>query len=257
MSDTARITIIPDTQIPYQNHRALAAVIRYIGDTQPEVVLHIGDLMDFPGPSRWSRGTAEEFVPRVKKDCDIAKRKFFEPLRDVYDGPILFHEGNHDLRPRVYLAKYAPALADSNAFGIDTLLDFDGFGVTLLPEFYKIAPKWYTTHGHMGKIPLSKDAGVTARNAAKKMNASVVMGHTHRMGLIPHTYGVGGQIGGTVWGMEVGNMMAMKKASYLDSGTANWQTGFAELRVSGTHVTPVLAPIIGGKFMVDGDLWKV
>jgi hypothetical protein len=77
------------------------------------------------------------------------------------------------------------------------------------------------------------------------------------MGLIPHTYGVGGQIGGTVWGMEVGNMMAMKKASYLDSGTANWQTGFAELRVSGTHVTPVLAPIIGGKFMVDGDLWKV
>jgi predicted phosphodiesterase len=252
-----RIVVISDTQLPYDDRKALKAVIGFIGDYQPDEVVHIGDLMDFPQPSRWNKGTAGEFEGSVFADCEQAKRRFFGPLRDVYDGPIGVHEGNHDERARVYLSKYAPALAESGAFDIDVLLDFDSFGVTLLPEFYNVAPGWVTTHGHRGGINLSQIAGNTALNAAKKFGTSVVMGHTHRMGIGSYTYGVAGSSRLVVTGMEVGNLMDMKKAGYLKGGTGNWQQGFGLLTVDGQHVKPEVVPISRGSFSVDGELWKV
>ncbi|GAB4584445.1 metallophosphoesterase [Nocardia sp. IFM 10818] len=252
-----RIVIISDTQIPYDDRKAVRALIRFIGDYQPDEVIHIGDLMDFPQPSRWNKGTAGEFEGSVFADSEEAKRHFLEPLREVYDGPIGVHEGNHDERARTYLAKYAPALAESGAFDIDVLLDFDSYGIELLPEFHKVAPNWITTHGHRGGIRLSQVAGGTALGAAKKFGVSVIMGHTHRMGIASYTNGVGGVVDRTVTGMEVGNLMDMKKAQYLKGGTGNWQLGFGLLTVEGNHVKPELVPITAGKFTVDGEVWKV
>ena len=252
-----RIVIIPDTQMPYDDRKALKAMVRFIGDYQPDEVIHIGDLMDFPQPSRWNKDTAGEFEGSVFEDCEQAKRRLLEPLRTVYVGPIGVHEGNHDERPRTYLAKYAPALAESGAFNIETLLDFDGFGITLLPEFYKVAPGWITTHGHRGQVSLSRIAGNTALNAAKKFNTSVVMGHTHRMGIGSHTSGYGGEISKTVTGMEVGHLMNMKLAQYLKGGTGNWQQGFGLLTVDGQHVKAETVPITRGRFSVDGHVWEV
>jgi predicted phosphodiesterase len=252
-----RIVVVPDIHYPIHNRRAVRAVLRYIIDTQPEAVLCVGDLMDFPQPSRWSRGSAEEFAGSALKDCMMAKREFLQPLRIGYDGPILFHEGNHDMRPRTYISKYAPALAGFDAFNIDKLLDFDGFGVTLLPDWYKIAPGWISGHGHLGQLALSKIAGSTALNGAKKFNASLVMGHTHRLAAVPFTTGVGGITDKVIWGLEAGHLSDMRKADYLKQGTANWQTGFGELHISGQHVRPTVVPIDKGRFVVDGETWKL
>ncbi|MBM4592649.1 hypothetical protein GS454_04675 [Rhodococcus hoagii] len=254
---TERIVIVSDTQIPYEDRRALKAVIGFIGDYQPDRVIHIGDLADFPQPSRWSKGTAAEFEGSVFSDSEKVKSRFLAPLRAVYDGPVGVHEGNHDERARVYLAKYAPALAESGAFNLDVLLDFDGFGVELLPEFFDVAPGWITTHGHRGGIRLTQNSGMTALNAAKKFGKSVAMGHTHRLGVCSFTNGYGGKTT-TVTGLEVGNLMDMKQAQYLKGGTANWRQGFGLLTVDGKHVqaTPV-AISEARKFTVDGDTWSV
>lgn len=251
-----RIVVISDTQMPYDDRKAVKALIGFIGDYQPDEVIHIGDLMDFPQPSRWNKDTAGEFEGSVFADVEQAKQRFLGPLREVYDGPVGVHEGNHDERPRTYLAKYAPALAESGAFNIETLLDFDGFGIRLLPEFYKVGPDWITTHGHRGQISLSRIAGNTALNAAKKFNTSVVMGHTHRMGISSHTSGYGGTISKTVTGMEVGHLMNMRLAQYLKSGTGNWQQGFGLLTIDGQHVKAETVPIHRGKFAVDGRTWE-
>lgn len=252
-----RIVIISDTQIPYDDRRALSAVIQFIGDTQPDEVVHIGDLMDYPTPSRWSKGTADEFRQRIKPDSEQAKKRFLAPLRQVYDGPVGVHEGNHDARPYEYLEKFAPALAEyAEDFKFHNLLDFDGFGVSVLPEFYKIAPNWISTHGHRGGVRVLQKAGHSAANAASRFNTSVVIGHTHRQGIIPHTYGFAGQQT-VVWSMEVGNLMNMRLAQYLKGATANWQSGFAMLTVEGRSVKPELVPIVGGRFSVDGRTWEV
>lgn len=253
---TKRIVIISDTQIPYHARKATDAVIRFIGEYQPDEVVHIGDLMDYPQPSRWSKGSAEEFEGSVFADSDQAKRLFLEPLRAVYDGPVGVLEGNHDERPRVYLARYAPALAESGAFHFEKMLDFDSFGITKLPTFYDVAPGWIATHGHKGGIRLTQKAGQTAQNAADRFQKSVVMGHTHRLGLLPRTYGYDGNIQ-TLWGMEVGNLMDMKQAGYLKGATANWQQGFGLLTQDGQHVRADTIPISDGKFVVEGNVFSL
>lgn len=252
-----RIVIIPDTQMPYDDRKALKALVKFIGDYQPDELIHIGDVMDFPQPSRWNKGTAGEFEGSVFEDCEQAKLRILEPIREVYGGPFGIHEGNHDERARSYLAKYAPALAESGAFNIETLLDFDSFGITLLPEFNKVAPGWITTHGHRGQISLSRIAANTALNAAKKFNTSVVMGHTHRLGISSFTTGFGGEVGKIVTGVEVGHLMNMKLAAYLKGGTGNWQQGFGLLTVDGQHVKAEVIPITRGRFAVDGHSWEV
>lgn len=255
---TKRIFIIPDTQIPYDSRKALKAVIRAIGDLQPDEVIHIGDVMDFPTTGRWSKGYAAEYAQSVKEDCDQAKRRLLEPLRAVYDGPVGFHEGNHDERPRVYLEKYAPALAQFNdSFHIENMLDFDGFGVTLLDEFNPVAPGWISTHGHRGQISLSRIAGNTALGAARKFNTSVVCGHTHRGAVLSETKGYGGVVNKVLTGMEVGHLMDMRQASYLKGGTGNWQMGFGMLYVDGQYVRAEWVPIHKGRFTVDGHTWEV
>jgi predicted phosphodiesterase len=252
-----RIVVISDTQIPFDDRRALKALVQFIVDTQPDQVVHIGDLMDYPSPSRWTKGTADEFAARIKPDSEQAKRRFLEPLRAGYDGPVGVHEGNHDSRPRDYLAKYAPALIEyESEFRFENLLDFDGFGVDVLPEFYKVAPGWISTHGHRGGVRLSQKSGDTAYNAMMRFNASVIIGHTHRQGIKPHTLGYGGTQK-VLWSMEVGNLMNMHLAQYLKGATANWQSGFGLLTVEGTHVKPELVPIVGGRFSVDGNVWSV
>ncbi|ASR86507.1 metallophosphoesterase [Mycobacterium phage Changeling] len=253
-----RIVVIPDTQIPFDDPRALRAVIKFIGDWNPDGVIHIGDLMDYPSPARWSKGTAEEFYPVMLEHNEIAKRRFLGPLRKVYDGPIEVHEGNHDLRPRDYLTKYAPALAEfEDSFHIEKMLDFNGFGIKLLPDFNEIAPGWVTTHGHRGSMSISRIAGATALNGAKRFNKSVVMGHTHRLGVITESFGFGSVIGKAVTGFEVGNLMDMSAASYLKGGTGNWQQGFGILTIDGPYVKPEVVPIENGRFAVDGDIWRV
>lgn len=253
-----RIVVISDTQMPYDDRKALRGLIQFIGDYQPDEVIHIGDLMDYPTPARWSKGTAEEFSKKMLADNEQAKKRFLAPLRAVYDGPVGVHEGNHDLRPREYLAKYAPALVEfAEQFHIEKLLDFDGFGVELLPEFNRIAPGWITTHGHRGQISLSRIAGNTALNAARKFNTSVVMGHTHRQGIGSHTFGFAGAVDKVVTGVEVGHLMNQKLATYLKGGTGNWQLGFGLLTIDGQHVKPDLIPVHRGKFSVDGRVWEV
>lgn len=254
-----RIVIISDTQCPFEDRRAVRAMTRYIGDVQPDKLIHIGDLMDYPQPSRWNKDTRGEFEGSIFEDSDLAKTRFLAPIREVYDGWFGVHEGNHDLRPREYLAKNAPALAGpaATSYNFEELLDFDGFGIELLPEFFDVAPGWLSTHGHRGQISLNRIGGNTALNAAKKFLKSVVMGHTHRAGIISQSYGYGGEIKKQITGFEVGNLMDMSKAEYLKGGTGNWQTGFGILTVEGKHVKPEWVPINGGRFTVDGYTWEV
>ena len=159
-------------------------------------------------------------------------------------------------RTRDYMEKYAPALARTNMFDFDQLLEFEKYNVEKLPEFYDIAPGWVTTHGHRGGIRLNQNAGMTALNGAKRIGKSVVMGHTHRQGICSHTTGLGGKTD-TITGVEVGHVMDPKKVTYLKGGTGNWQQGFTVLSIDGKHVTPQLIPIIQGRFIYQGEVFKI
>ncbi|MER7208486.1 metallophosphoesterase [Streptosporangium sp. NPDC000239] len=255
MGLTKRIVVISDTQLPFEDKRALRNVIAFVGDYQPDAVYQIGDLMDYPTPSRWNRGTRGEYEQLVIKHSDYGKRNFLEPLRAVYSGPVGVLEGNHDERPRTYLAQQAPALAEfTDTFHFATLLDFDNFEVDLIKPFHKIGPDTVLVHGHEIK-GMSQIAGTTAYGHAAKAGTNVVMGHTHRLGIRRHT---SQYIGGKPirrWGFEVGNLMDVKQAGYLGAGgVANWQSGFGILYVGQYDVSPHAIDVFGdGSFVVEGE----
>jgi len=256
-----RIVITPDLQLPYHNPKQVTAHIRFIRDYKPDYVLNIGDLTDFPQPSRWTKDSRGEFEGSVWRDAELTKRVYFQPLREAYSGPIGMHIGNHDLRPLAYQQRYAPALdtktEKENPFYYGRLVDFDGFGVEDLGGFYDIAPGWVSTHGHLG-IPLRQFSGSTAMAGARKIGKSLVMGHTHRMGIAHETTGYSAKAK-MISGFEVGNMMDVRKADYIvkKTGVANWQSGFGVLYVDGSKVTPVGVPMSrDGSFIFEGKRWQ-
>lgn len=170
----------------------------------------------------------------------------------VFRDRSIYLTGNS--RPREYLEKYAPALAESKAFHLETLLKFDEYNIEIIRGFYDIAPDWVVTHGHLG-LPLSQLAGRSAMRAANKIGKSVIQGHTHRLGVSAETYGYQGKTY-TRWGVEVGNLMDIRKADYLKSGSANWQQGFAIIHIEGSRVYPELIPVQkDGSFMASGKLY--
>lgn len=253
---TEKVLILSDTHFPLLDKKLWKATLNLIEDLQPDEIVHIGDLMDYPQPSRWTRGTREEFEGSVYEDSKACIKEYIEPLRSVYQGPIKVHEGNHDARTRLYMEKYAPALAETDIFNFDKLLSFEDYGIELLPEFYDIAPGWITTHGHLGGIRLNQNAGITALNAAKRMGKSVVMGHTHRAGITHYTTGYNGLVD-TLTGVEVGHVMNPKSVTYLKGATGNWQQSLGMLTLDGKHVTPSLIPVSGGKLTLDGKTYKI
>lgn len=253
---TERILILPDTHWPDTDRRIWKTVLNAVREVKPDKIIHIGDLMDYPQPSRWTKGTRFEFEGSVFKDSEDAVENFIKPLRQVYDGPIGVHEGNHDLRPRSYMEKYAPALAETEEFHFEKLLRFDEFEIERLPDFNKVAPGWVTTHGHLAKIRLSQIAGNTPLNAAKKLGQNIVMGHTHRAGISSFTMGLDGS-SSTLTGMEVGHILNPKKATYLEGYAGNWQQSLGWLTIDGRHVTPSLIPIQQSKFTIEGRVFKI
>lgn len=251
------IVVVSDTQMPYEDTRTLKAVIKFIGEFQPDEVVQIGDLMDYPQPSRWSKGAAAEYEGSVFKDSEYGKRTFLEPLRAVYDGPVGVLEGNHDLRPKQYLSKYAPALAESGAFDMATLLDFPAFDVQKLPDFYEFSPGWQMIHGHIGGVKLSQESGKTAMNAVKRMGTSVIMGHTHRKGKTYFTGGSDAKIRQELTGIEVGHLMDIKAAHYLNRATPNWQKGFCVVHMDGKHVQADPIEVSSKRFIVNGVAYAI
>lgn len=249
LSKVETILVWSDTQIPEHDKRAVDALIRFIGDYQPDGIVDIGDWMDFAPPSRWSKGTAQEFDTSLGRDL-VTAHQIQTRVRAVYEGWWKRHKGNHDRRVEEAVQRYVPWLHGYEGVDYDTLLMHRDFGIETLPRFYDIAPGWISTHGDKGANTNPRPAG-TAMSLVRKSGKSVVCGHTHRAGLEPWDRGYNGKTD-RLWAMEVGNLMDMRKAPYLEMGAANWQQAFGLLHVTGRNVRPEVIYINNGRFVVEG-----
>lgn len=230
--------ILSDTQIPFEDRRSINSFTKWLEENGATSLTIIGDFLDVPGPARWNRGTAEEFTSNLQAECDKAK-DYLKNIRAAYDGPIYFHEGNHEKRIKSYITNKAPAFASLEGLRIPKLLGFDEFDIYLAGIYNDIAPGWVTTHGDVA-ASLSQNAGGTALSIAKRVGKSVICGHTHRLGIQYTSFGIGAST--HLCGFEVGHMMNVSKADYIDSGAPNWQKGFGVIEVSGNLVQPI--PVI-------------
>lgn len=229
-----KIIAMGDLHFPLTDMEAFHAVLDYIEYEKPVKVILMGDVLDLPQPSRWSAGTREEFAGGVVRDAVLARKRLIEPLRKVFKGPIEALEGNHDLRAQKYLVDRVPALPETGeAWSYKNLLQMDAYDIRLKPP-WEVEQGLTFIHGHEGGVRLNQVAGMTALNAAKKTHSSLIMGHTHRLAAIPTTVGHG-PLAHTVWGVETGHLIDVKKVDYMGDRVANWQQGFVKI----VHGLPV------------------
>jgi hypothetical protein len=242
-----RYVVLSDIQWPYHDAKALRAVLAFVRDVKPAGVLNVGDELDQDTVSHWNKGTAREFSPVLRKDIrDLSE--WTENLRKALgDGPIHISRSNHGDRLQKYVNMYAPALVGFEELEITSLLRYPELGVTYHRKPFEFAPGWVLAHGDEGN--LSRIAGSTALNLAKKWGKSVICGHTHRAGITHESTGVNGSLR-TLTGFEVGNLMSLKKAGYLKAQSANWQQGVGLLDIDDRlRVVPSFVPIRNGELL--------
>lgn len=249
------IVVYPDAQVPYHLPAAVRAINNFVRVFQPDEIASVGDEVDFPQISRWSRGLEGEYRGDLQKHVEAGVR-YLESIREAFPhGPFHITRSNHMDRPLRYVAQYAPGLMGLKVLTVQSLLEFDRLDITYHERPYEIAPGWLLVHGDEGGV--SQEPGRTALRLAQKFGMSVVCGHTHRLGLIPQVQAVNGKQTRALWGFEVGNVMDLRKANYLGARSANWHHGLGVLYVDGRKVQPVPVPIRpDGSFIIAGREYR-
>ena len=106
-------------------------------------------------------------------------------------------------------------------------MNFPSLGIKFHRRGFAFEKNWFLAHGDEGNM--SKHAGITALNLAKKWQMNTVCGHSHRQGAVRHQTGLNGRYS-TIWGIEAGHLMDQKnKASYLKYASGDWNMGFVVL----------------------------
>lgn len=230
---TERVVVGFELQIPYENRKLFDGTLSFCMDFNPDRVVIIGDFIDVPGPSRWNRGTALEFAGTLQRECNRGQDYLLELRSGLGDSTrIGYHQGNHEKRIDSYIRNKAPAFSGLEALKVPSLLGFDKLGIVSLPDVSSFARGWVSTHGDVISRSLSKSAGSSAIIQAKRIGKSVVMGHTHRLGLVSETIA-----GKTLTGVETGHGMDLRKASYVNY--PNWCAGFAAFELTNNRVTHI------------------
>lgn len=244
-----RIVLVPDLQVPYQSRPAVRTLSRFIEDYEPDEVAQVGDLIDMPQLSQWTKGLAGEHT----RDLHRHRNEAVEVI-DMLKINVI-SRANHEDRLFKSISQRLPGLIDLPELQIENFLKLGELGVTYAREPYLLGPNTYLMHGDEGSQ--NQRAGMTAAALSNKISASVCIGHTHRLGLVPTTHMVGGKVNRTNWGMEVGSILDYRSGGFkYMKGMANWQMGFAVLYVDGKTVTPTPIPIQNKSFVVEGERYS-
>jgi hypothetical protein len=257
--DTTTALILPDPQIgwrmtdhglePFHDADAMAVAVQIAAAIQPDVIVHLGDFLDFAPFSRFAQETG--FRNTTQAGIDAGYR-FLAELRagaPSHKGWLI--AGNHDKRISDTLSKLAPELArlrraDTGGWPVMSLpglLRLDEVGVEFIDGYPAgelwLSPKLRAEHGHR-----VTSGGSTAALMVKDLQTSTLFGHVHRSECHYRTFDTydGPR---TVFAYSPGTLARTDGAvpsfhSGVDSSTAaskrrheNWQQGVGVLSWSG------------------------
>ena len=237
------LLIVGDTQIPFQDDRAVAVMMKLAENLPITHVYAIGDIIDFYAISSHLPNPARRV--QLQEELNLG-HKFLASLNEVTpNAQHFFVEGNHEDRLRRYIWAHAPELAGTDMVQLPSCLGLDRLGYTHIPYPRGIHHRTlYLVHGDL----VSKHSAYTAKQMLEHYGSSGVSGHTHRLGSHYRT-----NLGGIHGWWENGCLCRTDNVEY--DNWPNWQQGFTIVTFIGDQffVTPV--PIISGRLIYGGKLY--
>jgi hypothetical protein len=240
------VVIIPDIQCPWEDPIILNKFIKFLGDYKPEKVASVGDFTDCTALGRWVNGSVGEYSGGLQAEFDRSCMWLGRIRAAVGDAEFIMQRSNHADRLQKWLQTKGAAVHDLRDLTIERQLNLKDYGVSYHKGDTIVAPGWLIKHGDEGS--LSQIGGQTAALLAQRHGMNVVCGHTHRGGIVPVRQGWIA----TLWGMEVGCFMDVKKADYMKA-PSGWTNGFGILQVGQDNRTfAQYIHVVDRGFVVDG-----
>lgn len=227
--------VLPDLHVPYHDNRAFTAVLKYIKDEKPDVIVQLGDFYDCYSLSRYDKDPRR--LASLQEEIDVGIEKWKELKKASPKSQLVMLEGNHERRLVKYLMKN-PGLFGLKSLNPENLFGLKDLGVKFVSaeNTYKLNHSLVVTHGAVDDgCKLSQHAGYSAKNTLDKWgNVSGIMGHGHRIGVSTKTLADGTMV---QW-VESG-CLANLKPEYTKN--PNWQHGFVIVNYTTNrfHLTPV------------------
>lgn len=240
-----KVLIMSDEQIPFEDRRAIIAVHKYIRDFQPDVIIHNGDLLDFPDlTTKFQRHAALRGTTLA--DITIAKSLLQEELKLAPKARIIILEGNHEDRLRI--------LVEENADGLEPFLadELSLARMLSLPRVEFIGGyKNGNAYWEHGGLVVTHGSDITGAGAGQKMlnrEGSVVYGHTHRSATFSRTNRVGTH---KAWSFGcLCNISGPKVPPRSGNDTfVDWQNGIGIVYFGRTGYSVYPIDIIEGRFI--------
>lgn len=239
-----------DTHFPFADTRALKVVQAISLEQQPDLLVHMGDLLDCYTLSRWDKNPDRKET--LQDEIDMARLHLAE-MRDLHpNARIVYLEGNHEDRLRRILWNLegpAAVLAQLTAFKQSitwpSLLRLDELHIEFVPyaeqSRHSFLPKFILKHG---TVVRGKSA-YTANGEHEKYGKSGASGHTHRLGAFYNR----DHNGNHVW-LETGCTCRLDPEYMVDP---NWQQGCVTLTFDNKTGAPDANPV----YIHDGNaMWR-
>lgn len=256
MPKTRSTLIIPDIQYPYHDQLALSKLLKVAAERRPDQIVQIGDGIDFPQVSQWSKGTAGEYAETLQEHIDGYRNAALLPLREAApEADIVWIEGNHDLRLRDFVKKYAAPLSVLRALEVSQLFGLEELDIRYVRGPHRVATNTVAIHGHeSGGYCAGATAWDTKFTKRYGSDKNFVFGHTHQPFLLSRAYGYDGRVTPR-FTMNAGSIMDPVAASYVKDGAVSWVMSFAWLEDDGKRVYPELVTMVDRGFYFGGKKW--
>lgn len=169
--------VINDVQIPFHDKKVLyGLVVPFIEDLKPHGIIMNGDIVDCYSLSTFSKDP----LSKAGLDVEIKEaQKLMHRLSKVTQERVWLG-GNHEDRLRRFLWEKAPALGLVPAVSFAGLFGLQHYGFEW-GDYGTVVDlgSLSVTHGSM----VNKHSGQSARSHFDKYGVSVMIGHTHRLGI--------------------------------------------------------------------------
>jgi hypothetical protein len=244
-----RVLCFSDVHVPFHDKTCWRLLLKVVELGWDEIVIN-GDFMDCLAVSFHPKNPGRKYA---LADEIAAGNTCLDQLQAVSGkAKITYLGGNHEHRLERYIAEKAKELHGLDATTIPGLLFLQPRGITWIP--YKRASY------KVGKLSFIHDLGRsgvnTARQSLNDFGGNIVVGHSHRIGIVYQ----GTVRGESHVGINSGWLGDVTEADYmhLDKARRDWHHGFAVAYIENNgnaHVQAV--PIIGRTCVVDGKLVRV